>query len=60
MDAVKADNSRQNDEARIFIKKMLPVFDVKLPEKYWNAGKKSSEILTQLRILKYREIAEKQ
>ena len=60
MDAVKADNSRQNDEARAFIKKMLPVFDIKLPEKYWNAGKKSSEILTQLRILKYRELAGKQ
>ena len=57
MDAVKADNSRQNDEARAFIKKMLPVFDVKLPEKYWNEGNKSSEILTQLRILKYKEIA---
>lgn len=60
MDAVKADNSRQNDEARAFIKKMLPVFDTKLPEKYWNAGKKSSEILTHLRILKYRELAGEQ
>ena len=59
MDAVRADNARQNDEARAFIKKMLPVLDVKLPEKYWNAGRKSSEILTQLRILKYRELAGK-
>ena len=57
MDAVKADNARQNDDARAFIRKMLPVLDVKLPEKYWNAGRKSSEILTQLRILKYKELA---
>lgn len=59
MDAVKADNGRQNDEARAFIRKMLPVLEVKLPEKYWNAGKKSSEILTQLRVLKYKELAGK-
>ncbi len=59
MDAVKADNARQNDDARAFIRKMLPVLDVKLPEKYWNAGKKSSEILTQLRVLKYKELAGK-
>ena len=60
MDAVKADNARQNDDARAFIRKMLPVLEVKLPEKYWNAGKKSSEILTQLRVLKYKELAGKQ
>lgn len=59
MDAVKADNARQNDDARAFIKKMLPVLDVKLPEKYWNAGKKSAEILMQLKILKYKELAGK-
>ena len=59
MDAVKADNSRQNDDARAFIKKMLPVLDVKLPEKYWNAGSKSAEILMQLKILKYKELADK-
>ena len=59
MDAVKADNSRQNDDARAFIKKMLPVLDVKLPEKYWNAGPKSAEILLQLKILKYKELAGK-
>ena len=59
MDAVKADNARQNDEARAFIKKMLPVLDVKLPEKYWNAGPKSAEILMQLKILKYKELAGK-
>jgi tRNA nucleotidyltransferase (CCA-adding enzyme) len=59
MDAVKADNARQNDDARAFIRKMLPVLDVKLPEKYWNAGKKSSDILTQLRVLKYKEIAKR-
>lgn len=59
MDAVKADNARQNDDARAFIRKMLPVLEVKLPEKYWNAGKKSSEILTQLRVLKYKEIAKR-
>ena len=57
MDAVKADNARQNDEARAFIRKMLPVLDVQLPEKYWNAGKKSAEILMQLKILKYKELA---
>ena len=59
MDAVKADNARQNDDARAFIKKMLPVLDVKLPEKYWNAGKKSAEILMQLKILKYKELSGK-
>ena len=59
MDAVKADNARQNDDARAFIRKMLPVLDVKLPEKYWNAGKKSAEILMQLKILKYKELAGK-
>ncbi|MBO4711272.1 multifunctional CCA tRNA nucleotidyl transferase/2'3'-cyclic phosphodiesterase/2'nucleotidase/phosphatase [bacterium] len=59
MDAVKADNSRQNDDARAFIKKMLPVFDVKLPEKYWNAGPKSADILMQLKIMKYKELADK-
>jgi len=59
MDAVKADNARQNDEARAFIRKMLPVLDVKLPEKYWNAGKKSAEILMQLKILKYKELAKR-
>lgn len=59
MDAVKADNARQNDDARAFIKKMLPVLDVKLPEKYWNAGKKSAEILMQLKILKYKELSER-
>lgn len=59
MDAVKADNARQNDDARAFIKKMLPVLDVKLPEKYWNAGKKSADILMQLKILKYKELSGK-
>ena len=59
MDAVKADNSRQNDDARAFIKKMLPVLDVKLPEKYWNAGPKSADILMQLKIMKYKELADK-
>ena len=59
MDAVKADNARQNDDARAFIKKMLPVLDVKLPEKYWNAGKKSADILMQLKILKYKELSER-
>lgn len=59
MDAVKADNARQNDNARAFIRKMLPVLDVKLPEKYWNAGPKSAEILMQLKILKYKELSEK-
>ena len=59
MDAVKADNARQNDDARAFIRKMLPVLDVKLPEKYWNAGKKSAEILMQLKILKYKELSER-
>ncbi len=59
MDAVKADNGRQNDEARSFIRKMLPVLDVKLPEKYWNAGPKSAEILMQLKILKYKELAKR-
>lgn len=59
MDAVKADNARQNDDARAFIRKMLPVLDVKLPEKYWNAGPKSAEILMQLKILKYKELSEK-
>jgi len=59
MDAVKADNARQNDDARAFIRKMLPVLDVKLPEKYWNAGLKSAEILMQLKILKYKELAGK-
>lgn len=59
MDAVKADNARQNDDARAFIKKMLPVLDVKLPEKYWNAGPKSAEILMQLKILKYKELSGK-
>ncbi|MBQ4439414.1 multifunctional CCA tRNA nucleotidyl transferase/2'3'-cyclic phosphodiesterase/2'nucleotidase/phosphatase [bacterium] len=59
MDAVKADNARQNDDARAFIKKMLPVLDVKLPEKYWNAGPKSAEILMQLKILKYKELAKR-
>ncbi|MBQ3368097.1 multifunctional CCA tRNA nucleotidyl transferase/2'3'-cyclic phosphodiesterase/2'nucleotidase/phosphatase [bacterium] len=59
MDAVKADNARQNDDARAFIRKMLPVLDVKLPEKYWNAGKKSAEILMQLKIMKYKELAGK-
>ncbi|MBO4699639.1 multifunctional CCA tRNA nucleotidyl transferase/2'3'-cyclic phosphodiesterase/2'nucleotidase/phosphatase [bacterium] len=57
MDAVKADNARQNDEARAFIKKMLPVLDVRLPEKYWNEGPKSAEILMQLKILKYKELS---
>lgn len=59
MDAVRADNARQNDDARAFIRKMLPVLDVKLPEKYWNAGKKSADILMQLKILKYKELAGK-
>lgn len=59
MDAVKADNARQNDDARAFIRKMLPVLDVKLPEKYWNAGPKSAEILMQLKIMKYKELAKR-
>lgn len=52
-----ADSGQYPDEISAFIEKIKPVLDIRLPEKWQDLGKKSGEMLLQLKIEKYNELA---
>lgn len=54
----EADSGAPFTEIEKFIEKILPVFEVRLPEKWWNQGEKSKMMLDQMRIEKYKELKE--
>ena len=51
-----ADSGTFPENIDLFIQKITPALEMKLPEKWWNLGKKSSEKLMQLKIEKYKEL----
>jgi tRNA nucleotidyltransferase (CCA-adding enzyme) len=52
-----ADSGTYPENVARFIEKISPALEMKLPEKWWNLGEKSSEKLMQLKIEKYKELA---
>jgi tRNA nucleotidyltransferase (CCA-adding enzyme) len=51
-----ADSGQDITEVEEFIKKVLPSLEEKLPEKWENKGKKSGEMLLQIKTEKYKEL----
>ncbi|MGI6393675.1 MAG: HD domain-containing protein [bacterium] len=55
---VEADSGKSAEDIRVFVEAVSPALKVPLPEKWHNLGKKSAEMLNQLRCEKYRELKE--
>lgn len=51
-----ADSGQYPQKVSVFIEKIKPVLDIKLPEEWQDLGKKSGERLLQLKIEKYKEL----
>ena len=53
---IYSDSGQYPHELSVFIEKIKPVLEIRLPEKWQDLGKKSGEMLLQLKIEKYNEL----